>query len=64
MLKYFKFNASYLENIEDIELLRAVENDMRVYTHKLDGNSFSVDVNDDYLKAKVAMIDDPIRKQY
>lgn len=64
LLKYFKFNVSYLENIEDIELLRAVENDMRVYTHKLDGNSFSVDVNDDYLKAKVAMIDDPIRKQY
>ncbi len=64
LTKYSKLPVSYLENIEDIELLRAVENDMNVYTHELDGNSFSVDVNDDYLKAKVAMIDDPIRKQY
>tara|TARA_B110000483_G_scaffold98644_1_gene121016 strand:+ start:28767 stop:29504 length:738 start_codon:yes stop_codon:yes gene_type:complete len=64
LVKYSKLPVSYLENIEDIELLRAVENDMNVYTHKLDGNSFSVDVNDDYLKAKVAMIGDPIRKLY
>ena len=62
--KYSSYETSYLESIEDIEMLRAIENDMRVYTHELEGNSFYVDVNDDYLKAKVAMLNDPIRKLY
>ena len=62
--KYSLLDKSYLEDIEDIELLRAVENDMNVYSHELKGNSFSIDVNDDYLKAKIAMADDPIRKLY
>ncbi len=62
--KYSKLKKSYLETIEDIELLRAIENDMQVYSHELEGNSFSIDVNDDYLRAKVAMVEDPIRKLY
>tara|TARA_B110000858_G_scaffold49587_1_gene57224 strand:+ start:1835 stop:2572 length:738 start_codon:yes stop_codon:yes gene_type:complete len=62
--QYSKLPVSYLESVEDIEMLRAIENDMKVYTHELDGNSFSVDVNDDYIKAKIAMLDDPIRKLY
>ena len=64
LIKYSKLPISYLESIEDIEMLRAIENDMKIYSHKLEGSSFSVDVNDDYLKAKVAMMDDPIRKLY
>jgi len=37
---------------------------MRVYTVKLEGDSFSIDVNDDYLKAQVTIKNDPIRKLY
>ena len=62
--KYSKLKKSYYEKIEDIELLRALENDMKVYNINLEGNSFSVDVNDDYLKAKIAMSNDYIRKLY
>ena len=62
--KYSSLPVSYLESIEDIEMLRAIENDMDVYSFKLEGSSFSIDVNDDYLKAKVAMLSDPIRKLY
>ena len=64
LIKYSKLKKTFYESIEDIELLRAVENDMKVYTTKLEGNSFSIDVNDDYLKAKVSIKNDPIRKLY
>ena len=61
---YKRLKRSFYEQIEDIELLRAVENDMKVYSIKLEGNSFSVDINEDYLRAKIAMKTDPIRKMY
>ena len=64
LLAYSKLKQSYHENIEDIELLRALENDFRLFTIRLEGNSFSVDVNDDYLKAKIAIKADKIRKMY
>ena len=64
LMKYSSLAPSYLENIEDVELLRAIENDMTVFSCPLDGNSFSIDVNDDYLRAKVAMQSDPTRKLY
>ena len=64
LTKFSKLPQSFLESIEDVELLRAIENDMRVYSCPMDGNSFSIDVNDDYLKAKVAMQSDPTRKLY
>ena len=62
--KYSSLKPSYLESIEDIELLRALENDFRVYSFNLEGQSFSVDINDDYLRAQIAMINDPVRKLY
>lgn len=64
LIAYSKLKQSYLERIEDIELLRAIENDMNVYSFNLEGQSFSVDVNDDYLKAQIAMKNDPIRNLY
>ena len=64
LINYSKLKKSYYEKIEDIELLRAVENDMKIYSFSLEGNSFSVDIYDDYLKAKEAMSSDPIRKFY
>jgi 3-deoxy-manno-octulosonate cytidylyltransferase (CMP-KDO synthetase) len=43
---------SILEEIEGIELLRAIENGMYIQTIQLEGNSFSVDTPQDYEKAK------------
>ncbi len=53
-----------LEIIEGIELLRAIENGLIVGTTLLDGNSFSVDVEEDYVRVKVQMLQDEIRKRY
>ncbi len=64
LVKYSKLKKSKYEKIEDIELLRALENDMKVYTVKLEGDSFSIDINDDYLKAQVSIKNDPVRKLY
>ena len=64
LVKYSKLKKSKFEKIEDIELLRALENDMKVYTVKLEGDSFSIDINDDYLKAQVSIKNDPVRKLY
>ena len=52
----------YLEKIEGIELLRALENDLNIGTFISKGTSFSVDVNDDLLKAINIMSLKPIRK--
>ncbi len=53
-----------LEIIEGIELLRAIENGLIIGTTLLDGNSFSVDVEEDYVRVKVQMLQDEIRKRY
>ena len=56
-----KFSISkktYLESIEDIELLRALELGMKIKSIKLKGDSFSVDVYDDYKKADLKMSKD------
>ena len=56
--KYSTLEMSPNEECESIELLRALENDMRVFSLKMRGDSFSVDVQDDLLKARVAMKSD------
>ena len=56
--KYSKLSPTPNELSEDIELLRALENDMSLYTLPVEGNSFSIDVQDDLLKARVAMKSD------
>ena len=53
-----------LEKIEDIELLRALEIGIKIKTIKLQGDSFSVDVTADYLKAKKKMTSDKFFKLY
>ena len=53
-----------LEAIEGIELLRALENDQSIGTFVSKSTSFSVDVNDDLLKAIDVMPLNPIRKKY
>jgi 3-deoxy-manno-octulosonate cytidylyltransferase (CMP-KDO synthetase) len=55
---------SPLELSESIELLRALENGMVIGTILLEGDSFSVDVKEDYARAKELMMTDEIRKLY
>lgn len=58
LFKYSQLEPTPNEQSEDIELLRALENDMRLYSLPVEGNSFSIDVQDDLLKARVAMATD------
>ena len=64
LLKYSNFNQTYLEKIEGIELLRALEIGLKIKSPKLNGDSFSVDVLKDYLKAKARLRADPFLKRY
>lgn len=62
--KYKNFKPSTLELVEDIMLLRAIENDMKVFSFQIKEKSFSDDINDDYLKTKIAMSNDHYRDKY
>ncbi len=62
--KYRKLDQTTNEQSEDIELLRAIENDMRVYSIPIKGNSFSIDIQDDLLRARVAMKSDKYFGKY
>jgi len=62
--RYSKLPKSSYEEYEDIELLRALENDMKLAACPLEGGSFSVDQEDDYIRAKIAMESDPLTKKY
>ena len=53
-----------LEKIEDIELLRAIEMGIKIKSLNLDGDSFSVDVMEDFLKAKKQILKDKFFKLY
>ena len=55
---------SQLEATEGIELLRALENDFNLGTLLLEGRPFSIDVNEDLMKAIDIMPKDAIRKLY
>ena len=62
--KYRGLEPTMNEQSEDIELLRAIENDMRVYSIPIKGNSFSIDIQDDLLRARVAMKSDKYFGKY
>ena len=62
--KFSKSKMGELEKIEGIELLRALENNQTIGTYVSKSTSFSVDVNDDLLRAIDKMSSDPIRKKY
>ena len=61
---YNSLKMGRLENIEGIELLRAIENGMNLGTFSIKSSSFSVDVNQDLLKAIDLMPRDKFRKKY
>ena len=62
--KFAKSKKTYLESIEDIELLRALEIGLKIKSIKLKGDSFSVDIYDDYIKADLKMSKDKFFKIY
>ena len=62
--KFCSTKKTYLESIEDIELLRALEIGLKLKSLKLKGDSFSVDVYDDYKKANLKMSKDKFFKIY
>ena len=61
---YIKNDMSYLEQIEGIELLRALEIGLKIKSFNLLGDSFSVDVKPDYLLAKKKIKTDKYYKIY
>ena len=64
LIKFAKSKQTPLEKIEDIELLRALEIGLKIKTLKLKGDSFSVDVREDYKRAKDRMNKDKFFKLY
>ena len=64
LIKFAKSKQSRLEKIEDIELLRALEIGLKIKTIELKGDSFSVDVAEDYKRAKSQMSKDRYFKIY
>ena len=62
--KFSKTKMGKLEKIEGIELIRALEIDLKLGTFVSKGTSFSVDVNDDLLRAINIMPHNIIRKKY
>ena len=64
LMKYSKSKQTPLEKIEDIELLRAIEIGLKIKCIDLEGDSFSVDDQEDYIKAKERMRTDRLFKSY
>ncbi len=62
--KYSSFEKSKYELIEDVELLRALEIGLKIKTISLKGDSFSVDIFDDLVKARKKIKLDKIYKLY
>ena len=64
-LEFFSgLKEGQIEQYEGIELMRALENNMKIGTFKINKDIFSVDVKKDYLKSKKLMPFDKIRKKY
>jgi len=62
--KFATLPASHNEIIERVELLRAIDYGMTIGTFNLTGDCFSVDVWEDYTRAKIAMSTDQIKLKY
>ena len=64
LLKFANSKQTFLEKIEDVELLRALEIGLKIKTLNLEGDSFSVDTLEDYHRAKDKLRKDRIFKKY
>ena len=52
LIAFSKSKISEIEKIEDIELLRAIDIGLKIKTINLKGDSFSIDIFEDYKKAQ------------
>jgi 3-deoxy-manno-octulosonate cytidylyltransferase (CMP-KDO synthetase) len=64
LIKFGKSKVSDLEKIEDIELLRAIDEGLKIKTINLKGDSFSIDIFEDYKKAQIRISRDRYFKFY
>ena len=64
LIKFAKAKKSSLEAIEDIELLRALDIGLKIKTLNLSGDSFSIDIFEDYAKAQYKIKKDKYFKLY
>ena len=64
LLNFAHSKQTYLEKIEGIELLRALEIGLKIKSPNLSGDSFAVEVKRDYIKAKSYIKFDKFYKLY
>ena len=64
LIKFGKSKRSEPEKVEDIELLRALDVGLKMKTINLIGDSFSIDIFEDYQKAKIRISRDRYFKFY
>jgi 3-deoxy-manno-octulosonate cytidylyltransferase (CMP-KDO synthetase) len=64
LIKFGKAKRAETEKTEDIELLRALDIGLKIKTLNLKGDSFSVDVFEDYTKAQLQITRDRYFKFY
>ena len=64
LVKFSKFKKTFLEKIENIELLRALEIGLKIKSVELKGDSFSIDVKKDFYKVKRKLTKDKIFNRY
>lgn len=64
LLDFSQNKKTYLEKLESIELMRAIENNQSIGTFELKGKSFSVDVKKNYLHVLKYMGNDEFFKKY
>ena len=62
--RFAQSSKTPLEKVEDIELLRALEIGLKIKSINLNGDSFSVDVPEDFEKANEVMTNDKYFKLY
>ena len=62
--KYSNLKMSKYERIESVELLRSLENEMSLGSFSIKSDSFSIDVLEDFLKAKKFFLKDKIKFNY
>lgn len=64
LFHYSNLEISHNESVESVELLRALENDMKILALPLNGDSFSVDLQDDLDRARLAIVNDKYFGKY
>ena len=64
LIKYASLSRSKYEKIESIELLRGIENNMKLGSFSIKSDSFSIDILEDFIKAKKYFLNDKIKLKY